>query len=68
MAKLVALNFASWRKSLLEDYAKRYNVPLPNRDKYTRRDFTSDANMTSFLHQNRSKLVCHPFIKPCDLC
>ena len=35
----MAVNFASWQKSLLEDYARRYNVPLPNRDKYTRRDY-----------------------------
>ena len=35
----MAVNFASWRKSLLEDYVKRYNVPLPNQGKYTRRDY-----------------------------
>ena len=39
MARPIAINFASWRKSLLEDYVKRYNVPLPNQGKYTRRDY-----------------------------
>ena len=35
----MAINFTSWLKSLLEDYVGRYNVPLPNQDKYTRRDY-----------------------------
>ena len=39
MARPIAVNFASWRKSLLEDYVKCYNVPLPNQNKYIRRDY-----------------------------
>ena len=39
MAKPKAINFASWRKSLLEDYVKRFNVPLPDRGNYTHRDY-----------------------------
>ena len=35
----MAINFVSWRKSLMKDCVKQCNVPLPSQGEYTRRDY-----------------------------
>ena len=39
MARPMAINFVSWRKSLMKDCVKQCNVPLPSQGEYTRRDY-----------------------------
>ena len=39
MARPLANKSASWQKYLLEDYVRRYNVPLLNQERYIQRDY-----------------------------
>ena len=39
MSRPLASNYSTWKKSLLKDYVKRYNVSLPDLAKYKRQEY-----------------------------
>ena len=63
MARPLAVNFASWRKSLLEDYVRRYNVPLPNQGKYMPRDYINAIRDDQIQFRNLATKDYHSLLR-----